>query len=337
MDDSKAYITKFPDSLRNSRDLQLGTVYLRYQGYENLPSLLTIYEIEKPAILAFTEINKMANELESSDVSEYAIKGIFTLAVAQFETMLSDQMKKLLQFFPQKITLLKRKNGETNRDGREITVSQSTINKGNILESIIENEINKLSYSDIGTQIDCFSNTLSIKLEYLNEHLDELLEIKETRNLLLHNNLFVNEFYLHKTKSVKRANELDKRIVIDRDYAVNSLTLLSTIVESVIVEVRDKYGKCTLLHLFKELWGYTFTNKAIRMEDFCILNVETDSFDGPYTIPAFISSSEKTYMEFWQAQRTSTSLNKPAMAHLDSGKKLGFLVEVFGELRLTHW
>lgn len=337
METSKAYITQFPDSLRNARDLQLGPISLRYLGYENLPSLLTIYELEKPAILAYTEINKIIRELEKPDVSEYAIKGIFSLAIAHFETMLADQMKKLLQFYPQKVTSLKRKIGETSKDGREITISQAVINKGTILESIIENEINKLSYSDIGTQIDCFCNTLSVKLEYIYEQLDNLLEIKETRNLLLHNNLFVNEFYLHKTKSVKRADEIGTRIPIDKDYAITSLTLISTIVESIIVEVRGKYGKCTLLHLLKDLWGYTFSNKIIRMEDFCIVNHEADIFDGPFTIPTFLSSSEKTYMEFWQAQRSNKSLSTLSMVHLSSGRKLAFLVEVFGELRLTHW
>jgi len=162
MEVSNRYVTKFPDCLRNSRgDLQLGPVYLRYLGYENIPSLLTIYELEKPSVLAHTEISKMIHELDKQDQNEYAVKGIFSLAIAHFETMLADLIKKAIQFYPQKLSALR------NREGKTINVHQDIFNKGNLLEGIIETEINRLSYADIATQLKSFSNVrLSLRFGF---------------------------------------------------------------------------------------------------------------------------------------------------------------------------
>lgn len=177
--------TKYPDCLRNIADLQLGIIYLRHLGRDTFPPLLTIYEIEKPAILTYTEITKILKELRNSNLSDFAVKGLFSLAIAYFETMISDLMKTQLQFFPQKITSIKAQNGENSKEGKEITISQLMINKGSIIEAIIEKEVQKLSYKDIKNLLSAFCNVMSIKLKIATDNIDNLIEIKETRNLLL--------------------------------------------------------------------------------------------------------------------------------------------------------
>lgn len=338
MNETKKYITQYPPCLRNCKeDLQLGPIYLRYLGQPNVPTLHTIFELEKPAILSFVAIGNIFKELTTIDESEYGIKGRFILAVSQFETMLSDLIKKHLQFFPQKLTSYKKSKGSNYSENKEIVITQETLNKGSIIENVIENEIYKIGYKDIISQIEALENIISITLDQALLNFDDLIEVKETRNLLLHNNLRVNELYLNKTRSIKRSYELGDKIVIDKAYALKSLSLLLKISEEIILQLREKYCKFNLLHLLNRLWRFTFSNPIIKLEDFAIINAEDDIYDGPFKIPGFLASSELTYMEFWQAQRTSTPLNRPSMVHLHSGSKLSFLVEVFGELRLTHW
>lgn len=332
--------TKLPVSLRNTPDLQLGPIYLKHLGYADVPVLLTIYELEKPAILAYNEIKMILEELGHNKLSDYAIKGLFSLAIAHFEIMLSDTIKKQLQFFPDKIGGYKSKvldNEETKKNIKEISFTKESIYRGGLVNSIILNEILKLSYRDITNQIEAFRHVLSLTLESVNVHLDQLIEIKETRNLLLHNNLLINDFYLNKTKGLKRSQTRGERIVIDKPYAIASLELILNIVNNIIVELRSKFGSFTLLSMLQRVWRYTFENNAIRMQDFANLNTKEDIFDGPFTFPDFLSSSEKTYMEFWQAQRTDKPMSSLSLVHLSSGSKLSFLVDVFGELRLTHW
>lgn len=150
------HLTKFPDSLRNARDLQLGSIYLKHLGYDNKPILLTIYELERPAILAYNEIKRILEEVRNHDLSKYGIKGLFSLAIAHLETMLSDLMKKQLQFFPQKIGAYKltvSDNDEGKKNNKEISISKEMIYKEGMVENIIESEIKKISYKDIESQI----------------------------------------------------------------------------------------------------------------------------------------------------------------------------------------
>jgi hypothetical protein len=251
--------------------------------------------------------------------------------------MLTDLIKKHLQFFPQKLTSYKKGKGANHSENKEIVITQEILNKGSIIENVIENEIYKIGYKDIISQIEAVEHITSITIDRTLVDLDNLIEVKETRNLLLHNNLRVNELYLNKTRSVKRSHEVGDQLVIDKVYALESMALLLSISEDIILQLREKYGKFNLLHLINRLWRFTFNNPIIKLEDFATINVEADIYDGPFKIPGFLASSELTYMEFWQAQRTSTPMNRPSMVHLHSGNKLSFLVEVFGELRLTHW
>lgn len=332
--------TLWPESLRNVQDLQLGPVYLKHLGYGEVPNLLTIYELERPAILAYNEIKHILEEIRYNRLSEYSTKGLFALAVAHFEIMLSELMKKQLQFFPQKIGSYRVSNQNTLEEKRitkEIAVSKESVYRGALGMDIIENEIQKLSYKDLPSLINACRAVTSLKMEYVESVLHQLIEVKETRNLLLHNNLYVNDFYLKKTEQIQRSTIRGSKISIDQDYAVNSVAMILEIVYNIINEVRASFGKYTLLQMFERLWSYTFEKAPIRMQDCVEFNKENDVFEGPFKIPGFISNSERMYMEFWQAQRTNKPINNLSMVHLNSGSKLSYLVDVFGELRLTHW
>lgn len=320
--------TIYPKCLSNcNNNLQLGNVYLRYYG-RDFPNLITIYEIEKPLFYAYTEIKSISNEIANKEFSDYIIKGLFTLVMSHFETMLSDFSKKILQFYPQKLSLFKKEN---------ITLSVSNLNNGRLIEQIIENEINRIFYSNLNEQIKILQKICGIQIDSNILDIDSLIEIKETRNLLLHNNLIVNDQYLDKTKSVKRAHKKGEVIDIDKEYLEKSILHILRVLENIIDQVREKYKHNTLIKLLEKVWGFTFKNEIIKIEDFCTLNYEEDTIDGPFNFPFFLSSSEKTYMEFWKAQRMGSQIENLAMVHLSEPTKLSFLVEVFGELRMTYW
>lgn len=320
--------TIYPKCLRNcNNDLQLGNVYLRYYG-RDVPNLITIYELEKPLFYAYTEIENISNEIANKELSDYIIKGLFTLVIAHFETMLSDFSKKVLQFYPQKLSIIKKEN---------IALSVNNLNNGELIEQIIDNEINRIFYSNLNEQIRILQDISGVQINSNILDIDNLIEIKETRNLLLHNNLIVNDLYLNKTKGVKRAHKKGDVINIDKEYFEKSILHILRILEDITNQVRDKYQHNSLISLLEKVWRFTFKNEMIKIEDFCTLNYEKDTIDGPFNFPTFLSSSEKTYMEFWKTQRMGSQIENLAMVHLSNPTKLSFLVEVFGELRMTYW
>ncbi|WP_446784798.1 hypothetical protein [Macellibacteroides fermentans] len=277
--------TVYPKCLRNcNNNLQLGNVYLRYYG-RDIPNLITLYEIEKPLFYAYTEIKNISNEIANKELSDYIIKGLFTLAIAHFETMLSDFSKKILQFYPQKLSLFKKEN---------ITLSVNNLNDGRLISQIIENEMNRIFYSNLNEQIKILQKISGIQIDSNILDIDRLIEIKETRNLLLHNNLIVNDLYLDKTKSVKRAHEKGDAINIDKEYFEKSILHILRVLENIIDQVREKYKHNSLIKLLVKVWRFTFKNEIIKIEDFCTLNYIEDTIDGPFNFPTFLSSSEKS-------------------------------------------
>src|SRR5665213_111774 len=99
--------TNYPDCLYNShKDLNLGSVHLRYLDLQT-PSLITIFELERPAVLAYSQLAEIQASLGNAGNDDFVFKGLFVLGIAQFESMLNDLMINMLCFYPQKLTLLK--------------------------------------------------------------------------------------------------------------------------------------------------------------------------------------------------------------------------------------
>ncbi|ETZ19138.1 hypothetical protein [Pedobacter sp. V48] len=330
--------TDYPECLYNSaKDLKLGTVYLRYLDLP-IPALITIFELERPAVLAYNQFRKIMDSLENQPDDEFSCKGLFVLAIAQFETMLNDLMIKILQFYPQKLSLLKGVSTDEKTTG--LAVGQEQLLNGEVINQIIEASVNRVAYGSLDNFLKLFAKVFAIDLKdlELEQILDELIEIKETRNLLLHNNLVVNELYIKKTAGIKRSTEPGRKLSVDKDYVLRSLNLIADLIYSIIVQVRQKYGHFTVLPLLKKLFAYNFTSPIIKFEEFCVLNEGNDIYDGPFNMPAGRASSENFFLEFWQAQRDGGALNGAAMVHLGgSVRKLAFLTEVFGEFRFPYW
>jgi hypothetical protein len=328
----------FHQCLSNISQLELGKVQLRYHGEPNIPNLLTIYEIIHPLNIALSSIKKNIEELKDDKLGDGAVKGLFVLGISNLETMLSDLLKSYIAFYPNKLSLLKSET-DSRQEKVEFKISRDNLYSGNILEGVIGKEVDKLFYKRIENLFNVFYRIFSINNDMNNKEkiFQQLVEIKESRNLLLHNNLFINEQYLYKTHDIKRGTEIGKQLIISARYALDSLLLIQTIIEDIERKVLNKYAKFTLLRMLNGLWAYTF-KEHIRFEDHFTLNEENDIFDGPFKESQYsLASSEIFLMQLWKAQRFGAGIDNFALVHITNSKKIAFLVEVFGNMRLTYW
>jgi len=329
--------SNYPDCLYNSWDtLGLGVVQLRYLDLK-IPSLITIYELERPAILAKEQLLNITQSLQVSNGDDYIVKGLFSLAISQLETMLGDLLINILQFYPEKLQIIKQPAQDQRTE--QLGVGHDQMLKGDMIRQVIESTVNRLAYSSLDNFFAKFVKVFAFDSDALklDQVIDELIEYKETRNLLLHNSLKVNEIYLKKTKGIKRAETSGKKIPVDIDYVEKALMLITELVESIIIQLRIKYGKFTVLPLLKKLFTFSFSSPIIKFEEFCKLNEAEDIYDGPFNFPEGRSSSENIYLEFWRAQRTAAPLETYSLVRLSNGRQLAFLTEVFGEFRFPYW
>ena len=142
-----------------------------------VPNILLLNDLLKPIsdVLLIIEESHKQVDLASSEIVE---KSIFSYVVSLFEIIQTDILTNILDAFPEKMEKSKFK---LNKDELSNDLFQ-------IKKEIIEKYIQSLSYKTIHEYIKTFFELLSIK-SIINDVTDQLVEIKETRNLLLHNNL----------------------------------------------------------------------------------------------------------------------------------------------------
>lgn len=133
----------------------------------------------------------------------------------------------------------------------------------------LDNSINKLTYGSLEKYISEFTKLLAIDEI---PHVSELIEIKETRNLIIHNNLIVNTIYLSKCKNdCVRANEKDinKELSFDKSYAYASLKLCMDVLNrNILVKLKGKYSSFTKIRAMKEVWNELFNSPILEFDDY---------------------------------------------------------------------
>ena len=110
------------------------------------------------------------------------------------------------------------------------------------------------------------------------DELNSLMEIKATRNLLLHNNLKENSFYQDAAGPNKRQSQgIERRLIIDQDYLFQSLVNMRTILRNFETELLDKYSGYTKIRAIRQLFNYIFKTPLMDFENEFEVDKERDT------------------------------------------------------------
>jgi hypothetical protein len=101
-----------------------------------------------------------------------------------------------------------------------------------IYMTIINQKIYKLFYASPSDYFKYLNNVIQITLEA--DLIESYIEIKATRDLIIHNNGKVNQIYIQKSGKKGRATNTKQNIPINEEYYIQSFSVLKKI-------VRDSY------------------------------------------------------------------------------------------------
>lgn len=221
-----------------------------------VPNILLLNDLLKPIsdVLLIIEESHKQVDLASSEIVE---KSIFSYVVSLFEIIQTDILTNILDAFPEKMEKSKFK---LNKDELSNDLFQ-------IKKEIIEKYIQSLSYKTIHEYIKTFFELLSIK-SIINDVTDQLVEIKETRNLLLHNNLKINITYQRKAGAKKREADYNGYLPLDKDYIFESIDIIKTVIFHIERELKTNYAKYDKRFVLKGLWEYLFKSPILKYDDF---------------------------------------------------------------------
>ena len=115
--------------------------------------------------------------------------------------------------------------------------------KEQLLSSLINKQMQGIFYGAPTRYLEYIEAILSIKLP--TNVKDRFVEIKATRDLIVHNSGMVNETYLEKAGKLARAAN-HKKLPVTADYFSSTTANLKKLVLVLYKQVLDKYGNAKI-------------------------------------------------------------------------------------------
>lgn len=150
---------------------------------------------------------------------------VLVYLVAQVEGYLNDVISTTLQFDNRRLLISVQGIDAVKKiDVSEILSSDS---KDALIRTLIKQQLTALFYASPALQFEYIKKVLEVELK---ENIqNEWIELKATRDLIVHNYGVVNEVYIRKCGSYSRG-ELGEKIVVDRLYFENAVAKMKSII-----------------------------------------------------------------------------------------------------------
>lgn len=287
------------------------------------PILLLKKELINPIEQALDRIEKIRQRKMNNEDS-IILEGLFALGVASFEHSIIDTLRTLLNYIPDKL------------DVKSESISKQQLIDGNPLEQAIENKVNSVSYKSLPDIINYFTKISGIPENIVTEdELADLIEIKATRNLLIHNNLIVNSFYKETAGVKARQGQGNRhRLVINQDYLFESLVIMRSILRKFKRKLKLKYKDFTKIKAMKSLFAYIFQTPVMKFENEFDVDEDRDvisNLKSETSMKGNLSSSETLFYNIWVAHSHGKKFefDRGYFYGLDkrNRKKMAFLIE----------
>jgi hypothetical protein len=115
-----------------------------------------------------------------------------------------------------------------------------------LVESLAGRELNELSYKSMKDQAEYYRDRFGVALEESGVAVSKLVELRATRNLLVHNNGLVNEIYLDQVPSTTYKSGED--VQVNEDYFRQAVVNLDTVVKFVTTKLIEKHATAPFVH-----------------------------------------------------------------------------------------
>lgn len=265
------------------------------------PKLILIKDLLAPVSISRNRMSEISSKIHTQDLDELDCHGLFVLAVSSLESMMNDVVVYLLQAVPEKL------------DFKECKLTKNELINSLFTSDIIirqaQQEVTGAAYKNIEKYIEYFCKVTSIKHGFAQEKINTLREIRESRNLLLHNNLKINDKY--KTKSgpnIRNTNSNDT-LKIDIGYLQSTIECIQYFINEIENQIKQKYQKYSKVNLLKSTWENFFHSPVMKFEDYWHIDEKKDTVFAmkKYKCEGGLSSGETSLLNLWRSLSTGDS------------------------------
>lgn len=258
----------------------------------NKPILLTKYDLLERVEITSKKIDDIY--LTKDNWSNQIIReGMFSILVSSFEILLNDLLSMVLREIPGKLPK------------KEMLFTKEEIINNDLVTRLVDKYLIGVNYKSLSSFVSEFKKTLGITLRSWNTNKDNVVEYKATRNLLLHNDLFLNSEYQSKSGPDNRAKDWDrmnpKRLDIPNKYFEEAINTFRILVVDIKSEISTKFQKQTRIKIFKGVWEYLFESPIIGFHNWIEVDAVHDRILGWKQDNEWygnLSDSEKMFIDF---------------------------------------
>ncbi len=253
----------------------------------NYPVIVLFFEFFEPIDNAKMELN-VIKECMNIKNDNFILKGLFVYSTSLFESSLTDCLKKYLIAFPNFID-----NGSIS--SKDILFLSNASSASDVLEHLIDNYIHDLSFKNYDKVMDISLKIMGINNNEITYKCKDLKERKARRNILVHNNLFVDKVYIH--QSGCNPESYGEQLSISSKYLTDALNLFLDVLEQIRTKLCELFSEYNRERLIKDVWHYVFQSPLLRYDDYWGKGY-LDIMGNKDKISS-ISSGEKTWLAYW--------------------------------------
>ena len=182
------------------------------------PAFLNQKRFKVPSTVRGKEVERTAAELKeiaTRAVASEIYYSVFVYVVAQVEAFIADVLFEMLSFDNRRMkTRVKGIDHISKIDVSEVIDASS---REELILGIIEKELTSLFYASPALQMEYFQSVTGVSLP--KDLVGQWLEIKATRDIIVHNSGIANSVYLKKADSYARAKDGDPLPMDDKYFA----------------------------------------------------------------------------------------------------------------------
>ena len=192
------------------------------------PNFLNQKRFKVPSNVRDKEVGRTADELKdiaANAVSQEIYYSVFVYVVAQVEAFLGDVLFEMLSFDNRRIKT--RVKGIDHVSKIDVSDVIDSVSREELISGIILKELTALFYASPALQIEYFQSVTGVSLP--KELTNQWLEIKATRDIIVHNSGIANSVYLKKADSLARAKD-GEQLPIDEKYFGGAIASMKSLI-----------------------------------------------------------------------------------------------------------
>lgn len=295
-------------------------------------NILIFEELIEPIKNSISELDLILLDLNHLE-KDYLIKGIFAYVISLFESSIIECTERFLCSYPQKIP-----EGKLNLSKQQDILLNNTFSQ-NVIELLINDYLSNITYDKTENFLKFFSEILEIE-NIGNLYTKALVEKKERRNLLLHNNLIIDNKYIRNTKCDPKKR--GAKLIITKEYLRETIDSIKVILEKTESNINIKYGSFSKIKAIKEIWYHLFDSSLMVFEKHWIIkNDKIIGYNSDHLKEVInnLSSSEKTILAYWLQNFNSSICDrffkfKDLNMQISNNQMMIYIVEVFNKYPL---